>query len=84
MAAGSLGAAMAAIAAGAGVSAVAAHNVVKALTQLGIPEAEASVYSDRLLQGNYLVIIEGSPDNIKSAEQVFSQQGIHYWPIYNT
>jgi hypothetical protein len=32
-----------------GVGALATSSVVKALTQLGIPEAQASVYSDHLL-----------------------------------
>jgi hypothetical protein len=65
-----------------GVSALATHNVVKALTQYGIPDAQASVYSDRLLQGNYLVMVEGNPDQVQNAEQVFAHQGIQDWGIY--
>lgn len=39
---GSLGVALAATTASTGVGALATHNVVKALTRLGIPEAQAS------------------------------------------
>jgi len=49
---------------------------VQALTQLGIPEAQAGVYSDRLLQGNYLIMVEGTSDQLQNAEQVFCHQGI--------
>ncbi|MBD2020981.1 general stress protein [Leptolyngbya sp. FACHB-36] len=82
LAAGSLGAALAATTVGTGIGALAAHNVVKAFTHLGIPEAQASVYGDRLLQGDYLVMVEGSSDEIQSAEQVFSRQDIQDWGIY--
>lgn len=82
LAAGSLGAALVATTASTGVSALTAHNVVKALTELGIPEAQAGIYSDRLLQGNYLVMVEGHTDELQSAEQVFSHQGIRDWGVY--
>jgi hypothetical protein len=82
LAAGSLGAALVATTAGAGVGALATHNVVKTLTHLGIPEAQASVYSDRVLQGNYLVMVEGNSDEVQNAEQVFSHQEIQDWGVY--
>jgi hypothetical protein len=82
LAAGSLGAALVATTASTGVGALAAHNVVKALTQLGIPEAQAGVYSDHVLQGDFLVMVEGNSEEVQSAEQVFSQQGIRDWGVY--
>jgi hypothetical protein len=82
LAVGSLGAALAAVAAGTGVSSLAINHPIAALSQLGIPEAEARVYSDRLLQGDYLVMVEGNPDEVRSAEQVLSHQGIQDWGIY--
>ncbi len=82
LAAGSLGAALVATTASTGVGALAANHVVKALTQLGIPQAEASVYSDHLIQGDYLVMVEGQQDELQNAEQIFSSQGIQDWGIY--
>jgi hypothetical protein len=82
LAAGSLGAALVATTAGAGVGALAARNLAKTFSDLGIPEAKASVYSDRLMQGDCLVMVEGNPDEVQSAEQVFSHQGIQDWGIY--
>lgn len=82
LAAGSLGAALVATTASTGIGAIATRNVVKAFTQLGIPEDKASIYSDHLLQGNYLVMVEGNSDEVQSAEQVFSHQGIRDWGIY--
>lgn len=82
LAAGSLGAALVAATASTGIGALAAHNIVKALTQLGIPESQAGLYSDRVLQGNYLVMVEGNADQIQSAEQVFSHYPIKNWGIY--
>lgn len=82
LAAGSLGAALIATTASTGIGALATRNVVKALTQLGIPEDKASVYSNHLLQGNYLVMVEGNADEVQSAEQVLSHQGIRDWDVY--
>lgn len=82
LAAGSLGAALVATTASTGVSALAANNLVKALSELGIPKAQASVYSDRLIQGNYFVMVEGTPDEIDRAEQIFSNQGVRDWGVY--
>lgn len=84
LAAGSLGAALVATVAGTGVGAVATNNLITALTDLGIPDAEARVYSDSLLQGDYLVVVEGSGDEIQQAEKVFQEQGIQNWGIYST
>jgi hypothetical protein len=84
LAAGSLGAALVATTASTGVGALATNNVVKALAQLGIPEEQARVYSDRLLQGDYLVMVEGNPDELHNAEEVFSNQGVQDWGLYST
>lgn len=82
LAAGSLGAALVATTVGTGISALATHNLVNTLTQFGIPEGQASVYSDHLLRGDYLVMVEGNSDEIQSAEQVLSRQEIQDWGVY--
>lgn len=84
LAAGSVGAALVTGVVGTGVGAAATGNLVNALTDLGIPEEHARSYSDRLLGGNYLVIVEGTDDEIGRAESVLSNGGIQDWGVYNS
>lgn len=84
IAAGSIATALVATVAGTGIEAVAIGGVVRALTDLGIPEEQARVYSDRLHQGKYLVIVDGSQDEISRAEAIFSDRGIQDWNVYNS
>ncbi len=84
IAAGSLATALVATVAGTGIEAAALSRVVSALTDLGIPEEQARVYSDRLNQGNYLVIVDGTEDEIGRAEAIFSDRGIQGWSVYNS
>ncbi|WP_199336736.1 hypothetical protein [Oscillatoria sp. FACHB-1407] len=48
LAAGSLGAALAAGVASTGAAAISSNNLVKALIEYGVPDTQAGVYSDRL------------------------------------
>jgi hypothetical protein len=82
IAAGSVGAALLAGVAGTGIGAAATGALVKALTDIGIPEAQAEVYSDRLLRGNYLVILDGTDGEISHAEAILSKHGIQDWGVY--
>jgi len=84
LAAGSVGAALVTGVVGTGVGAAATGNLVNALADLGIPEEQARSYSDRLLGGNYLVIVEGTDEEIDRAESILSDQGIQDWGIYNS
>lgn len=68
--------------AGAGIGA-AGGALVGALTGLGIPEREAEDYSQRLSQGEYLVIVDGSDDEIRRAEAVLRRRHIQAFGIYN-
>jgi hypothetical protein len=82
IAAGSLGAALVAMTGSTGISALSINNLVKALTDLGLSQEQASVYSDRLLQGKYLVILEGSEDQLNQAETIFNEQGVQDWSLH--
>jgi hypothetical protein len=84
LAAGSLGVALATSIGGVAVGAAATHNVVMALADLGIPEERARHYSDRLHVGNYLVIVEGTDEEIHRAEAVLRKHNIEYWGIYES
>lgn len=82
LAAGSLGVALLTTLGGVAMGTVASGNLVKSLVDLGIPEEEARVYSDRLLAGNYFVIIDGSEAEIDRAQGILNKHDIEYWGIY--
>ncbi|WP_445633934.1 General stress protein 17M-like domain-containing protein [Nostoc sp. DSM 114161] len=84
LAAGSVGVALVSSVAGVAVGAAANQNLLKALGDLGIPEDRARVYSDRLQQSYYLVILEGSEEEIHRVEPILRDRGIEYWGIYNS
>lgn len=84
LAAGSLGVALASSVGGVAVGAAATQNLVKALADLGIPEERARVYSDRLHQGNFMVVVDGSDEEIHPAEAVLRKHNIEYWGIYDS
>jgi hypothetical protein len=84
IAAGTVATALVATVASTGVEAAAISGLVRALTDLGIPEEQARTYSDRLHQGNYLVILDATDDEIRRAEAIFSNRGIQDWGVYNS
>lgn len=83
IAAGSLGVALVATVASSGVEALAFNGLVKAFTDLGIPEEQARMYSDRLHKGNYVVIVDATEDDLRRATEIFEKQGIQAWNIYH-
>ncbi len=66
-----------------GAIGAATGGVVGALVGLGIPEDRARTYSDRLDQGDYLVILDGSEKDIRRAQTILSDRGISHWGIYD-
>lgn len=82
LAAGSLAVAMVSTVASTGVAAAATNKLVNALTGLNIPENQARFYSDRLQQGNYLIMVEGTEQEIRQAEEIFREHGISEWNVY--
>ena len=82
LAAGSFGVALLTGVAGTAMTAANIGGLVKALTDLGIDESQARTYSDRLIQGYYLAIVDGSDEQINRAGEIFSHQGIQNWGIF--
>ncbi|MBW4624151.1 MAG: general stress protein [Brasilonema octagenarum HA4186-MV1] len=80
--AGEIATALATTAAGAGIGA-AAGGLLGALVGLGIPEERARVYNERVSRGDYLVIVDGTDEEIRGAETVLTNQGIQEFGIYN-
>ena len=58
-------------------------GLVGALEGWYIPEKQAALYNDRVSQGDYLVAIESTEDDIRRAEPVFRRWGIQEWRVYN-
>lgn len=82
IAAGTIATTLATTALGAGLGA-ASGSLVGALSGLGIAEDRAQVYSDRVSQGDYLVIVDGTDEEVRLAESILSNRGIQDWGIYN-
>ncbi|MGL5077507.1 MAG: histidine kinase, partial [Waterburya sp.] len=68
--------------AGAGIGA-AAGGIVGGLVGLGIPEEKAKIYSDRVSSGSYLVMVNGSDDDINRAEEILHHNGIEEYGVYD-
>lgn len=66
-----------------GAIGAAAGGLFGALVGLGIPEERARVYNDRLSQGDYLVIVDGTENEIRRAEAILRNRGIQEWGIYD-
>lgn len=82
MLAGATATALATTAAG-GIMGAAAGSLIGALVGLGIPEEKARVYNERVTRGEYLVIVEGSEDDILRAEAILSNHGIQEWDTFD-
>ena len=57
-------------------------SLTKALVQLDIPVNMASAYNNMVAQGKYLVMVEGSQDDITGAKTILKQCGIKDWVVY--
>lgn len=81
--AGTIATTLATTLAGGGIGAV-SGGLVGALAGLGIPDDRAKVYSDRLSQGDYLIVVEGTADEILRAQSVlFNHPGLEEWGVYD-
>ncbi|MBD2773396.1 general stress protein [Iningainema tapete] len=80
--AGEVASTLATAAVGAGIGA-ATGGLLGGLVGLGIPEERARVYSDRVSSGDYLVIVDGTDDDIRRAENILTGRGIQEFGIYN-
>ena len=61
----------------------AAGSFVGALVGLGIPEDRAKVYGDRMAEGGYLVMVDGTESEVASAQIILHSKGIQDFGIYD-
>jgi hypothetical protein len=81
MLAGATATAIATSVAGGAIGA-AAGGMVGGLIGLGIPEDRAQDYHDRVIRGEYLVIIDGTEAEIAHAGEILNRQGVSQWEVY--
>lgn len=67
-----------------GMIGAAAGTLMGGLVGLGIPEDRAKSYSDKVSDGDYLVMIQGSQADIAQAESILSNHGIEGWYVYDS
>jgi hypothetical protein len=82
IAGGALATALATAAAGGAIGA-AAGGLTGALAGLGIPDDRARFYNDRVNHGDYLVMVDGTEDEIRRAEPILNRHGIQNWGIFD-
>jgi hypothetical protein len=82
IAAGSVGAALVTTVAGEGAGAAASLTLENKLKSLGIPQQQAAGFSDRLIKGQYMVIIDGNSEEMSQAESTMTNQNIQAWDTY--
>lgn len=68
--------------AGAGIGA-ATGGIIGGLVGLGIPEDKAKIYSDRVSSGSYLIMVNGTDDDISRAEKILRNSGIEDYDVYD-
>lgn len=81
MTAGAVGTAIATTLTGGAIGA-AAGGLVGALVGLGIPKERAEAYHETVRQGGYLVMVDGTPDEIQRAETILHSGGIQDYGVY--
>lgn len=47
-----------------------------------IPQKQAALYNERVSQGDYLIALEGTDDDISQAETILSRWGIQEWRVF--
>ncbi|MBD2774012.1 general stress protein [Iningainema tapete] len=67
---------------GSGASA-AAGGLIGALRGWFVPEKAAQLYNERVFQGDYLLTIEGTQEDIRYAERILSRWGIQEWRVFD-
>lgn len=61
-----------------------AGGIIGAVIGNGVSHEQAKAYSDRLSQGDYLVMIDGTDEEIQRAESVLKAQGIQDWGVFSS
>ncbi len=82
MTAGAVGTAIASALSGGAIGA-AAGSLVGALVGLGIPKERAEVYDGVLRQGGYLVVVDGTQEELNEAQAILQRTNIGNYGVYD-
>lgn len=66
-----------------GAIGAASGALLGALIGWGVPEDRAKHYHNRVSQGDYLVVVQGTAEEILRAEGILQQRGVSDWGIYD-
>ena len=58
-------------------------TLIGGLVGLGIPQEKAQAYRAKVADGGYLVIIEGTIDEVQLAEEILSQHDVEDWEVFD-
>ncbi len=67
---------------GGGIGAV-GGGLVGALIGWGVPEDQAKYYNERVSEGEYLLLLEGTVEEVNMAESILRNNHIRNWNLYN-
>ena len=81
MLAGAAATAIATTLAGGAIGA-ATGGLIGGLIGLGIPEDRARVYNDHVVNGQYLLIVDGTSQEILKAGEILESRAVREWEIY--
>lgn len=59
-------------------------GIVGVLMSIGIPAERAKMYGDRVSQGEYLVLVEGTESDLRQAASLLLEFGLQEWEIYQS
>jgi hypothetical protein len=82
MLAGAAATALATTLSGTAIGAV-TGGLIGGLIGLGIPEEDARFYNDRFSRGDYLLIVEGTNEEIDRAGTILNRHGVSDWRTYD-
>ncbi len=66
-----------------GAIGAATGTLVGGLVGLGLPKEKAQAYRARVAEGGYLVIVEGTIDEVQQAEEILKQHHLEDWEVYD-
>jgi hypothetical protein len=66
-----------------GAMSTAMSGLTSAFVSLGISRSQAKAYNDRIIHGDYLILLEGNEDELHRVEVVLSCQDGQSWAIYD-
>jgi hypothetical protein len=65
-----------------GVTGAAGGGLIGGLLGWGVPEKQTRLYQDRVADGQFLLMLEGTATQIEDATQVLNPHGVQEWGVY--